>query len=172
MKSDKSKKAFTMIEIIFVIVIIGILASVAVPKLAATRDDAEITKARVLVASIRNALAMERQKRILRGKFEPITAVGDTTNVFGTFKTGTSYTDTGIDVLEYPVPSERKRHHWRWYGWSNGTYWYAYCLTDSCHANPDAIWFIVKDGKFECVDNSARNYGKCSILGIDSIPGW
>ena len=35
------KKAFTMIEIIFVIVIIGILAAVAIPKLSATRSDAE-----------------------------------------------------------------------------------------------------------------------------------
>ena len=36
------KKALTMIELVFVIVILGILASVAVPKLAATRDDAEV----------------------------------------------------------------------------------------------------------------------------------
>ena len=35
------KKAFTMIEVIFVIVIIGILAAVAIPKLAASRNDAE-----------------------------------------------------------------------------------------------------------------------------------
>ena len=39
-----SKKAFTMIELIFVIVIIGILAAVAIPKLAATRDDAKVSK--------------------------------------------------------------------------------------------------------------------------------
>lgn len=38
------KKAFTMIEIIFVIVILGILSAVAIPKLIATRDDAEIAK--------------------------------------------------------------------------------------------------------------------------------
>ncbi|MCI7501897.1 MAG: type II secretion system GspH family protein, partial [Campylobacter sp.] len=41
---------FTMIELIFVIVILGILASVAIPRLAATREDAEISAA---VANLR-----------------------------------------------------------------------------------------------------------------------
>jgi len=34
-----------MIELVFVVVIIGILAAVAIPKLAATRDDAKVVEA-------------------------------------------------------------------------------------------------------------------------------
>ena len=40
----KNKKAFTLIELVFIIVIIGILSAVALPKLTATRDDALIAK--------------------------------------------------------------------------------------------------------------------------------
>ena len=47
------KKAFTMIELIFVIVIIGILATVAISKLAATRDDAKIAE---IITNSRTAL--------------------------------------------------------------------------------------------------------------------
>lgn len=55
----KSKNAFTMIELIFVIVILGILASVAIPKLAATRDDAKIASEVSSAAQALQNLAVE-----------------------------------------------------------------------------------------------------------------
>ena len=39
-----NRYAFTMIELVFVIVILGILAAVAIPKIAATRTDALVSK--------------------------------------------------------------------------------------------------------------------------------
>lgn len=66
------KRAFTMIELVFVIVVIGILSAIAVPKFAATRDDAIISKGRATVGALRSAIATERQKRILRGDFTAI----------------------------------------------------------------------------------------------------
>jgi len=140
-----------MMELIFVIVIIGILAAVAIPRLSATRDDAEIAKARTLVASVRNALAMERQKRILRGEFQPLTGVGNSTNVFGNFYDANG--DTGHTVLEYPVTSEpNKSNRWSFSAGTgkNGRDQYIFKST------LDDVKFEVVEGKFEC-DSSLTN---------------
>jgi len=81
----RMKNAFTMLEITFVIVIIGILSAIAIPKFAATRDDALVAKGRADVAALRSALATERQKRILKGKFDRVTG------------------DDLVDLIEYPL---------------------------------------------------------------------
>ena len=60
------KKGFTMIELIFVIVILGILASVAIPRLAATRTDAEIA---TTVANLRTLLIDLNSYYVVKGEF-------------------------------------------------------------------------------------------------------
>jgi len=61
------QKAFTMVELIFVIIIIGILSAIAIPKFAETGKLAYTSRAESTVAALRSAIATDRQKRILRG---------------------------------------------------------------------------------------------------------
>ncbi len=98
--SIKNRKAFTMLELIFVVVVIGILSAIAIPKFAVNRNDAVIVKAKATVAAVRASLATERQKRILRGSFDPIYKLSSSTTlgvpIFDAFDGNTTN-----PVLEY-----------------------------------------------------------------------
>ena len=71
------KKGFTMIELIFVIVILGILASVAIPRLASTRTDAEVS---ALAGNIRTLISDLSSYYVVKGSFKDV-KWGDVTNV-------------------------------------------------------------------------------------------
>ncbi|MDY3245548.1 type II secretion system protein [Campylobacter sp.] len=72
------KKGFTMIELIFVIVILGILASVAIPRLAATKEDAEIS---ATVANLRTLVSDASAYYTAKGEFPSTTKWSEITNV-------------------------------------------------------------------------------------------
>jgi general secretion pathway protein G len=135
------RSAFTMLELVFVIVVIGILSAIAVPKLAATRDDAVITKARNTVAAVRSAMATERQKRILRGDFTPITSLhSGTSYVFNAFDGNTSF-----PVLEYPVAVCKSGQKGCW-KIGSGTGKYDYVWPTGSHT----VTFTVNNNRFDC----------------------
>ena len=57
-KKRKKNSGFTLVEIVLVIVIIGILAAIVVPKFAGQTDSAKIAKTRANLQSIRSAVRL------------------------------------------------------------------------------------------------------------------
>ena len=150
------RKAFTMIELVFVIAVIGILAVIAVPIFSATRDDATLTKAKTTVANIRTALSSEVQARILKADYTPITNVGGTKNsnssdIFDFF--GDASGQTTDRVLEYPTKSCKADAKSCWMRIGSSTYKYYF---------PSAIGgdvtFTVSGGRFNCDGTSKCRY--------------
>jgi len=66
------RSGFTMIELIFVIVILGILASVAIPKLAATRDDAKVA---AISQQVQSAISEIPAYVTAKGKVDDLTTM-------------------------------------------------------------------------------------------------
>ena len=147
-----NRKAFTMLELTFVIVVIGILSAVAIPKFAATRNAAEISKAKTTVAAVRNAVATEKQKRILKGDFvNGINALSmNPANIFDRFNPDrddiAAGRASGDRVLEYPLPTcatlGRAEGCWQLVG---GNYRYTFPL------GATTVDFTLNNNRFDCL---------------------
>ncbi|MGC9351104.1 MAG: type II secretion system protein [Sulfurovum sp.] len=154
--SKIKRKAFTMVELVFVIVVIGILAAIAVPKLAATRGDAEIVKAKNTVSAVRNSVATKRQKQILSGDTATgITALSSQTGynkpIFDAFNN-----DTSDPVLAYGLTSCKDASAKAcWYTADKVNYTYKMPVSGSVDFN------LTNNSRFDCKLPGSDN---CKLL--------
>jgi len=137
------KKAFTMIELVFVIVIIGILSAVAIPRMGPIINNAKTAKAKETLASVRSAISTEKQQQVLSGSFTAIAITNDTGRVFSTF------TGSGNRILEYDIKDCTDKGCWH----HNASDDYLYYGSETCKFN-------LTNGRF--VDNTTD--GKCDEL--------
>lgn len=156
--TKKRRNAFSLLELTFVIVVIGILAAVAIPKLAVTRGDAEIAKAKNTVAAVRNGLATARQKQILEGNAAiRITSLSSTTAGIGGNDIFDGINgDTSNPVLTYPLLTcENANSQACWYMPDANTYRYVMPVGDNVDFN------ISNNSKFDCKQPTSDN---CKLL--------
>jgi len=131
------KNAFTMIEVIFVIVILGILAAIAIPKFAVTRKDAQVAKGRSDIATIRSAILSERQSRVVKGETGWISGLSDNTT--------TLFTGDDNNLLMYGMKAGTASGHWRTTDSDEPYVHYSFQINDvSC-----AFTYDSDTGKFE-----------------------
>lgn len=131
------KKAFTMIELVFVIVVLGILAAIAVPRFALTKSDAEITKGRADVATIRSAILSERQSQLIKGT---ITYIPKLSSSSSELFTG----DGDRTLLMYGIAAGTTSGHWK--STSDDGKHYSYTIGTSSVA----FTYDNSNGKFTC----------------------
>ena len=143
------KKAFTLIELVFVIVILGVLATVAIPKLIVTRDDAEIAKAKSQIAAVRSGIQLKRNEMILSGTQGYPTSLEDGTCCFG-------------GILSTKIEQRKDDNSYGWKKETDGSY--------TINTNKEQVKFTYSDsdGSFKCegatTDDDKKNpkSGKCT----------
>lgn len=146
------KKAFTMMEVVFVIVILGILAAVAIPRLAVTRDDAVIVKGKSQVSAIRSGIALQRSRRMLEGitpfiptELDSVAAASNPGDRLFNYSDGNT-----SNILEYPIFSEANRDG----GWVKAA---ANSYTFRAVNTPHTFDYNATSGAFNCTAGTYCN---------------
>lgn len=134
------KKAFTLIELVFVIVILGVLATVAIPKLIVTRDDAEIAKAKSQIAAVRSGIQLKRNEMILSGRQGYPTNLEDGACCFG-------------GILSTKIEQRKDDNSYGWQKENDDSY--------TINTNKEKVKFTYSDsdGSFKCTERSSSDTG-------------
>jgi len=161
------KKAFTLIELIFVIVLIGVLASVAIPKFTHLATNAKSAGVKSLVTSVDSSVENIHGKWIVNDNYQWIGADGvdhssdfnNTTGYPAKLDDGSGSTSLFSYVLKVPVPSCQGKTRGCWEEYDDNRYEYYY--TGGKILKLD---YNQSNGTLECVDGVGVTKEECEKI--------
>ena len=166
-----TKKAFTLIELIFVIVIIGLLASYAVPKFMQTKASASSASVKSVISSLRTSIETKHGEWTLNDnldtnngytpqgypqKLDNATANTSNEKLF----IGTST----LSLLKTPIISCKQNDCWFKYkddDTDKNVSYYEYKFNDESYIRID---YDGSNGKIECNDDGTIKAKECESI--------
>jgi prepilin-type N-terminal cleavage/methylation domain-containing protein len=132
-KGDRKNKGFTLIELVVIIVVLGILAAIAIPKLFSVTKEAEKASVNTMLANLESALSAYTAKQFVNGQsivvhnpFDDLSnvpsnykGVNDPVTLVNTPNGSWTYRPTGNWIMYNPKSSITG-------GWLNGEPYIAY----------------------------------------------
>ena len=97
MKHTKSRNGFTLIELVIIMVILGVLAAVAVPRLGSTIDSSEASAEEAVIGNLTSALEVYAMDKVVENSSK-------------------SYPENPFDALDNKSKNELLNTNWSYSG--------------------------------------------------------
>lgn len=148
------KKAMSMIEIIFVIAIIGVLAGVAIPKIFVSRDDAQILKLKETISLIRSGIEQYKQNSLYTdgtSKYPDGLCLDAKRDKGTTCQNNMGSGQFFAAILKNPVTKGSKQGNWD--GWTNGVTHETFIYYADNNKNGYVFEYNENKGTFKCLNS-------------------
>ena len=133
------KKAFSILEIIIVIVIVSIILSFAVSKFDLINQNTNLTKLKADIALIQNGITNLKKQKVLQNNYDEVDILDDASVL-------TKDEKLFSKVLQYPIISTnqtlKQKAHW----YKKSSKEYVFVLSSS-----DEVLFELEESVFSCI---------------------
>ncbi len=148
------RHGFTMIELIFVIVVLGILAAVALPHLGSTMGSAQIAKAQGDVSAIRSSIASARQQMLVSGQNSYPSKLDSLAGTTSSEGDALFDSNGSVSILTYPIYAGGAVSSGKWKKTGANTY------TFTVDTTPVTFTYTNTTGLFDCTHGTATEEQK------------
>jgi len=156
-----NKKAFSVLEIILVLIVMSILASLMLPKFSLSKKNAQLSKVRSDIAAIRMGILLRKNKSILSKETLP-----------KLLDNSKNFDEEGEElfgnVLTYPIVSAKKPYSWTKTNDKKYTLWLELNKDSSDEAGLTSVDFTYYNND-NYTNNNKKYTFSCEVTNVNCL---